>query len=215
MTDYNNLAQAIVKGQKDKVAVLTKQAVDEGCDTQEILEKGFFKSFSAVDEKMKTGKMFIPDVLLAAKAARCGMDVLNSALSKENKINEGTLIIGTVKGDFHHASKEIVTRMCKWVGLKTIDLGLDVGWDEFIEKAEKHNADVICLSAFQPEISTSAITEMEKTVAVTKQKKMDRKVKVLIASHAISQSYFKKIDAHAYASNALMVVRKARNLISN
>ena len=129
-------------------------------------------------------------------------------------IDKKTAIVGTVKGDFHSASKAIMALMCEWSGLNIIDIGVDVSCEQFFEHAKKHNADLICILAFQSEISPVTTTEIQKVAAFTKQNKMSQNVKVLIASQAISKKYSQEIGAHVYAPNAFSAFKKAQGLFS-
>ena len=213
MTKYGELKEAIVKYKKNRVADLTEQAVKAGDNAWEIMEKGFLDGLDIVDKKITRDQMFIPELLMAAKAAQKGIDVLKPHMPKNRKDDKKTAVVGTVKGDFHATGKTIITLMAEWLGLNIIDIGMDVSCEQFFEKAEKHNADLICLLAFQSNISPVTIAEIKKMETLGKQKNVDKKAKVLIASQAISKQYSQEIGVDAYANNAVSAFKKARGLI--
>ena len=209
MTDYQPIINTIVKCQRDNIKNLTQQALDTGSAPQDILDNGFVAGMTVVGEKMENGDMFIPEVLMAAKIMNQGMEVLQPMLGNVNENAKGKVVIGTVKGDLHDIGKNIVALMCKGSGLDVIDLGVDIGADQFVEAARKNNADLICLSA----LLTTTMPEMRKIIDLMKQNGLG-KVKVMIGGAPVTQSFAQEIGADGYSSDAGSAAREANRLIS-
>ena len=209
MSDYQPINDAIVKCQRDNIKNLTQQALDKGIAAQEILDNGFIAGMKIVGEKMESGDMFIPEVLMAAQIMNQGMEVLKPSLGNGNENKKGKVVIGTVKGDLHDIGKNLVALMCKGSGLEVIDLGVDISADQFVEAARKNNADLVCLSA----LLTTTMPEMKKTIDLMEHNNLD-KVKVMIGGAPVTQSFAQKIGADGYASDAGSAAREANRLIS-
>lgn len=209
MSDYQPIIDAIVKCQRDDIKNLTQQALDKGTAAQDILDNGFIAGMAIVGEKMESGDMFIPEVLMAAQIMNQGMEVLKPSLGNGNENKKGKVVIGTVKGDLHDIGKNLVALMCKGSGLEVIDLGVDISADQFVEAARKNNADLVCLSA----LLTTTMPEMKKTIDLMEHNNLD-KVKVMIGGAPVTQSFAQKIGADGYASDAGSAAREANRLIS-
>jgi len=209
MSDYQPIIDAIVKCQRDDIKNLTQQALDKGTAAQDILDNGFIAGMAIVGEKMESGDMFIPEVLMAAQIMNQGMEVLKPSLGNGNENKKGKVVIGTVKGDLHDIGKNLVALMCKGSGLEVIDLGVDISADQFVEAARKNNADLVCLSA----LLTTTMPEMKKTIDLMEHNNLD-KVKVMIGGAPVTQSFAQKIGADGYASDAGFAAREANRLIS-
>ena len=209
MSDYQPIIDAIVKCQRDDIKNLTQQALDKGTAAQDILDNGFIAGMAIVGEKMESGDMFIPEVLMAAQIMNQGMEVLKPSLGNGNENKKGKVVIGTVKGDLHDIGKNLVALMCKGSGLEVIDLGVDISADQFVEAARKNNADLVCLSA----LLTTTMPEMKKTIDLMEHNNLD-KVKVMIGGAPVTQSFAQKIGADGYASDAGSAAREANSLIS-
>lgn len=209
MSDYQPIIDAIVKCQRDDIKNLTQQALDKGTAAQDILDNGFIAGMAIVGEKMESGDMFIPEVLMAAQIMNQGMEVLKPSLGNGNENKKGRVVIGTVKGDLHDIGKNLVALMCKGSGLEVIDLGVDISADQFVEAARKNNADLVCLSA----LLTTTMPEMKKTIDLMEQNGLD-KVKVMIGGAPVTQSFAQKIGADGYSPDAGSAAREANRLIS-
>ncbi len=209
MSDYQPIIDAIVKCQRDDIKNLTQQALDKGTAAQDILDNGFIAGMAIVGEKMESGDMFIPEVLMAAQIMNQGMEVLKPSLGNGNENKKGRVVIGTVKGDLHDIGKNLVALMCKGSGLEVIDLGVDISADQFVEAARKNNADLVCLSA----LLTTTMPEMKKTIDLMKQSGLG-KVKVMIGGAPVTQPFAQKIGADGYSSDAGSAAREANRLIS-
>ena len=208
MSDYQPIIDAIVKCQRDDIKNLTQQALDKGTAAQDILDNGFIAGMAIVGEKMESGDMFIPEVLMAAQIMNQGMEVLKPSLGNGNENKKGKVVIGTVKGDLHDIGKNLVALMCKGSGLEVIDLGVDISADQFVEAARKNNADLVCLSA----LLTTTMPEMKKTIDLMEHNNLD-KVKVMIGGAPVTQSFAQKIGADGYSPDAGSAAREANRLI--
>ncbi|MEA3438410.1 MAG: corrinoid protein [Thermodesulfobacteriota bacterium] len=209
MSDYQQINDAIVKCHRDNIKNLTQQALDKGIAAQKILDNGFIAGMKIVGEKMKSGEMFIPEVLMAAQIMNQGMEVLKPILGNVNENKKGKVVIGTVKGDLHDIGKNLVALMCKGSGLEVIDLGVDISADQFVEAAGKNNADLVCLSA----LLTTTMPEMKKTIGLIEENGLDM-VKVMIGGAPVTQSFAQEIGADGYASDAGSAAREANRLVS-
>ena len=216
MKEYQRLSDAVVNYQKDHIASLTQKAVKAEGDIQDIMENGFINGMSIVEEKMKKGKIFIPEVLMAAKTAKIGMDTLiHSQKPRDLDLNRGTVVIGSVKGDLHQFGKAIVSLMCEYTGLEVIDIGEELDAVQFVEKVKKHHADVVCLTSFFfPVNLPSTMVEIEKIVKAIKELSHKKETKILIASEWLSSAFINKIGAHAHAATAVNAVSKAQDMLS-
>lgn len=217
MKACKRVSDAVVNYQKDRIISLTKKAVEADTAPQNILEDGFMSGMAIVEKKMKNGKMFVPEVLMAAKTAKMGIDTLiRNHSPKELDINEGTVVIGSLKGELHHFGKEIVSLMCEYAGLNVIDLGEDLNAEQFIRKAKGHQADIVCLTSFfSPVNLPSTMDEIEKITKAFQDQNQDQAPKILIASEWLTRSFIKKIGAHAHAPTAMIAASKAQDLIPN
>ena len=159
------ISDFLQRGRAQKVKELVQQALDQGIDPNTILEEGLLLAMSIVGEKFKKNEVFVPEVLVAARAMNAGVEILRPHLIASGVTTKGKAVIGTVKGDLHDIGKNIVKMMLEGKGLEVIDLGVDVPAEVFVQKAIEHNAQVICCSA----LLTTTMMEMKEVVK--KQKK--------------------------------------------
>ncbi|MFA5468356.1 MAG: B12-binding domain-containing protein, partial [Sphaerochaetaceae bacterium] len=164
MADMNAISEFLQKGRAKEVRELTQQAVDEGMGAEEILDQGLLAGMNVVGIKFKNNEIFVPEVLIAARAMNAGMEVLQPLLIAGNTKTRGTVVIGTVKGDLHDIGKNLVGMMMKGKGLTVIDLGTDVAPERFVEEAVSNNADIIACSA----LLTTTMKEMGNVVNAVK-----------------------------------------------
>ena len=171
------------QGRAPKVKELVAQALDEGISPQEILEKGLLSGMNIIGEKFKNNEVFVPEVLISARAMNMGIEVLKPKLIADGFEPKGTVVIGTVKGDLHDIGKNLVKMMMESKSLNVIDLGVDVAPEKFIEAAEENNAKAICCSA----LLTTTMGQMKEVVDLAKAKGMD--CKIMIGGAPVTQSF--------------------------
>ena len=205
MEILNEICTLLQQGRAPKVKELITQALDMGINAQEILEKALLPGMSVIGEKFKNNEIFVPEVLIAARA---GTEILKPYLVNDGVKSKGVAVIGTVKGDLHDIGKNLVKLMLEGKGLEVIDLGVDVAPETFIEKATEHNADIICCSA----LLTTTMAEMKNVVDKVKQSPIAGKVKVMIGGAPVSQSFCESIGADYYTADAASASDVAVNI---
>ncbi len=187
------------KGRMPKVKEMVTQALDEGISAKDILEEGLLDGMSVIGEKFKNNEVFVPEVLIAARAMNGGVEILKPYLVEAGVETKGTVVIGTVKGDLHDIGKNLVKMMMEGKGLNVIDLGVDVSPEQFVATAKENNADIISCSA----LLTTTMGEMKNVVDLVKaDPELNGKVKVMIGGAPVTEAYCQKIGADCYTSDA-------------
>lgn len=205
------MSTLLQQGRAPKVKELVQQAINEGISPKEILEDGLLSGMSIIGGKFKNNEVFVPEVLIAARAMNAGVEVLKPHLVKEGIEPKGTVILGTVKGDLHDIGKNLVKMMMEGKGLKVIDLGVDVDADRFIEAAKENSANIIACSA----LLTTTMGEMKTVVEKVKESKLDQSVKIMIGGAPITQSYCDSIGADYYTPDAASAADVALEICTN
>ncbi len=211
MSSYilKNIQDTLAKGDRNGVAKLTKEALDKGLSVKEILEDGLIKSMNAISEKFKANEIFIPEVLIAAKAMHAGLAILEPHFTACGIRSAGKVVIGTVKGDLHDIGKNIVSMMLKGACFEVMDLGIDVPPGKFLEIAHTKSPDIIAMSS----LLTTSMGAMKDTIKVLKESGLRDKVKIIIGGAPITQFFADSIGADSYAKDAATAVDKAKELI--
>lgn len=198
MAIVEEISMFLQRGRAPKVKELVMQAIEEGVEAKTILEEGLLSAMSIVGDKFKRNEVFVPEVLVAARAMNAGVEVLRPYLVAAGVTTKGKAVIGTVKGDLHDIGKNLVKMMLEGKGLEVIDLGVDVSAEIFVEKAIEYNVDVICCSA----LLTTTMDEMKNVVEVAQEKGVRDKVKIMIGGAPVTQSFCDSIGADYYTSDA-------------
>ena len=198
MSKLEEIASAVERGKAKLVPGLVEEALDEGIDPVEILNKGMIDAMSVVGEKFKNNEIFVPEMLVAARAMKKGVEVLKPSLGGDADVSIGKAVIGTVQGDLHDIGKNLVKIMLEGKGLEVIDLGVDVPAEKFIDEAIAHNADVICCSA----LLTTTMSVMKEVVELAAEKGIRDDVKILIGGAPVTQDFCDKIGADIYTNDA-------------
>lgn len=196
------MTESLQKGDVEKVEELTKQAIAEKRGAKEILDDGLIAGMTIVGEKFKAHEIFLPDVLLAAKAMYAGMDLLKPLLVKNDISMLGKVVIGTVQGDLHDIGKSLVGIMLKGAGFEVIDLGKDVAPEKFIDTARESGAEIIGMSA----LLTTTMPVMRKVIDLAKEQKIREKFKIIIGGAPLSEDYANEIGADAYCYDGINTV---------
>jgi 5-methyltetrahydrofolate--homocysteine methyltransferase len=198
--------ESLQRGEDQKVAELTRQAIDDGVPPAEILNEGLLAGMDVVGRKFGAHEIFLPEVLLSARAMNVGMDMIKPLLIAGDAPALGKVVIGTVKGDLHDIGKNLVGIMLKGAGFEVIDLGADVAPERFVETAEAEGAFVVGLSA----LLTTTMTGMKDVVELVRGKGLQDKVKIVVGGAPVSEQFARDIGADAYgydASNAVKIVK--------
>lgn len=198
MAILNEISTFLQQGRAPKVKELVQQAIDEGIAPQEILEGGLLDGMGVIGEKFKNNEVFVPEVLIAARAMNAGVDILKPYLTEEGVQAKGTVVIGTVKGDLHDIGKNLVKMMMEGKGLNVVDLGVDVSPEKFIDAAVENNANIIACSA----LLTTTMGEMKNVVDALNEKGLRDKFKVMIGGAPVTQNFCDQIGADSYTSDA-------------
>ncbi|MGQ9586294.1 MAG: corrinoid protein [Anaerolineae bacterium] len=204
------LAKEIYSGNAPAVLALTKEALESGLKPEEILDGGLIAGMDAVGKDFRDGILFVPEVLIAARAMHAGMDVLRPLLSDAQSHSKGTLVIGTVKGDLHDIGKNLVGMMMEGAGFQVVDLGTDVPADRFVAAVKEHGAPLMGMSA----LLTTTMIEMRSVLSALEKAGVREQVKVMVGGAPVTQRFADEIGADGYAPNASAAVEKARELLN-
>lgn len=207
MADMEALSQAVIKGDQKTAVEITAAAIEEGMAPKSILEDGLICGMNYIGVRFKANEVYIPEVLIAARAMKMAMEILEPKLAEAGVKPLGKAIVGTVKGDLHDIGKNLVIMMLKGAGFDVIDAGVDVASDTFIEKAKESGAQVVGLSA----LLTTTMPAMEAAIKAIKESGID--VKTMIGGAPITQAYADKIGSDGYAADAASAVDVAKVLI--
>jgi 5-methyltetrahydrofolate--homocysteine methyltransferase len=209
MSDLNALSQAVVKGDRDLAKRLTKEAMDKGVAAQVIVEQGLVPGMAIIGERFKKNEVFVPEMLIAARAMKESMALLEPLLIKSGFKPKFTAVIGTVQGDLHDIGKNLVAMMWKGANIGVVDLGTNVSPDKFVAAAKESQAQVVGLSA----LLTTTMPSMKTTVDAIKAAGLT-KVKVIIGGAPITQEFAKEIKADGYAPDAATAVDVAQQVVA-
>jgi corrinoid protein of di/trimethylamine methyltransferase len=209
MAKYQDLADSIIAGDNVKSKEITQKLVDQGVKAVDILNEGLVPGMDVVGAKFKANEMYIPEVLIAARAMHAAMDIIKPMLSEAGAKMRGTVVIGTVQGDLHDIGKNLVAMMLEGGGFTVVDAGVDVASDKFVEEAKKSNADVVGLSA----LLTTTMPVMKDVIAALKADGATKNVKVMVGGAPLTQEYADSIGANGYAPDASSAVDLAKAFI--
>ena len=198
MSILNEISANLQKGKSKIVKALVQQALDEGCKPVDILNEGLLHGMNIVGEQFKRNEVYVPEVLVAARAMNMGMEILKPYLAEEGVQATGRVCIGTVQGDLHDIGKNLVKMMMEGKGLEVIDLGTDVSPETFVQTAKEQNCQVICCSA----LLTTTMGVMEDVVKAADAAGIRDKVKILVGGAPVTEDYRVKIGADGYAIDA-------------
>ncbi len=210
MADLQAIADSLIKGQAPAVKELVKEAIDEGVSPAEILSKGLIAGMSVIGARFKKNEVYVPEVLIAARAMHAGMDELKPLLAKAGVEPKGVFAIGTVKGDLHDIGKNLVLMMIEGAGYKVVDLGVDVTPDKFVDAA-KEGAQVLGLSA----LLTTTMPAMKTTIDAIEAAGVRDTVKIMVGGAPLTQAYADEIGADGYAADAASAVDTTDELMKS
>ena len=193
-----HISTQLQAGKAKIVTELVQQAIDAGIPAQQILEEGLLAGMSVIGEKFKNNEVFVPEVLIAARAMNRGVALLKPLLVQDGVEAAGKVCIGTVKGDLHDIGKNIVKMMMEGKGLEVIDLGTDVSAETFVQTAIEQNCQVICCSA----LLTTTMGVMGEVVQAAEAAGIRDKVKIMIGGAPVTDAFCQQIGADAYTPDA-------------
>ena len=204
------ISEKIQKGKTKDIKALVPQALEAGVPATEILNDGLLAGMSIVGVKFKNNEIFVPEVLIAARAMKAGAEILKPYLVSADIKPAGKVVLGTVRGDFHDIGKNLVKMMMEGNGLEVIDLGVDVAPEAFVSAAKENGANIIACSA----LLTTTMAEMKNVVDLCVAEGIRENVKIMIGGAPITDEYCKEIGADAYTSDAATAAETAVSLIA-
>ncbi len=198
MADFEKCSLALQKGQAKEVVTLIQEAIDEGIDAKTILEEGLMSGMNIVGVKFKNNEVFVPEVLIAARAMNMGAALLKPLLMEEGVEAKGKAILGTVKGDLHDIGKNLVRMMMEGKGIEVIDIGVDAAPEKYIERSKEENVKLICCSA----LLTTTMIQMGNVVKGFVDAGMRENTTIMIGGAPVTQNYCDSIGADIYSADA-------------
>lgn len=208
MAELEQLAEALIKGDRNQVAELTKKALDDGVGPKEILDDGLIAGMNVVGKRFKANEIYVPEVLIAARAMHAAMEVLEPVLAEAGHKPAGTVVLGTVKGDLHDIGKNLVGMMLTGSGLKVVDIGTDVPAETFVERCKAEGAQVCAMSA----LLTTTMPQMPEVIKALKDAGVQ--VKTIIGGAPVTESFADEIGADGYAPDAASAVDVVKDMLS-
>ena len=209
MTDLNQITEAVIKGEEQEVVGLVQKALSAGNKPGDVL-KSLIGGMDVVGERMQSGDMFIPEVLMSARSMSAAVDILKPLLGEEAVSAVGKVVIGTVKGDLHDIGKNLVKMMLESAGFEVTDLGVDVTPEKFVQAVQEKSADLVALSA----LLTTTMPMMKVTIDALIENGVREKVKVLVGGAPLTQKFAEAIGADGYAADAGSATQLAKGLMS-
>ena len=196
--DLHEISVQLQAGKAKIVKTLVQQAIDEGISAQTILEEGLLDGMNVIGEKFKNNEVFVPEVLVAARAMSQGAALLKPLLAAEGVKSTGRVCIGTVKGDLHDIGKNLVKMMLEGKGLEVVDLGTDVSPETFVQTAKEQNCQIICCSA----LLTTTMSVMGDVVKEAEKQGIRDQVKIMVGGAPVTEGFAQQIGADKYTSDA-------------
>ena len=209
MANFAELSKAIIEGDISKVTERTQRAVAEGASPREIIDKGLTPGMDVVGKHFKEGDMFIPEVLLSARAMHAGLTILKPLLAASDSPTIGRVVLGTIQGDIHDLGKSLVSTMLEGAGFEVTDLGVDVPQQRFAEVAVAKKANLVGMSA----LLTTTMVNMKGVIQRLEEAGVRRQVKVIIGGAPVTQDFANRIGADGYAPDAARAVDLVRRLL--
>ena len=204
----SDIASKLYDGSAQEVAEMVQEALDQGMAPGEVLQGGLIVGMDEVGRDFKAGDLFVPEVLIAARAMHAGMGVLRPLLAEGDAQSAGKYLIGTVKGDLHDIGKNLVKMMIEGAGFETVDLGTDVGPEDFVAAVHEHQPDLVGMSA----LLTTTMVQMRATVDALVEAGLRDSVKIMVGGAPVTAAFAEEIGADAFAPDAASAVDVARQL---
>ncbi|WAM31847.1 cobalamin B12-binding domain-containing protein [Caldicellulosiruptor naganoensis] len=209
MEILNEISQLIQKGNAKQASEKVKEALSLGLSAEEILNGALISAMAVVGEKFKNNEIYVPEVLIAARAMKAALEVLKPILTETGVKPIGKVVIGTVKGDLHDIGKNLVAMMMTGAGLEVIDLGVDVSPEKFCEAVKSYNPQIVAMSA----LLTTTMPNMKATIEKLQEQGLRDKVKVIVGGAPVTESFAKSIGADGYAPDAASAAELAKKFV--
>jgi 5-methyltetrahydrofolate--homocysteine methyltransferase len=209
MANYEEMANGIISGAVERVTELTRQAISEGVEPTEIISQGLIKGMNVVGTRFKAGDMYVPEVMMAARAMKSGMELVKPLIAEGDIPSAGTVLLGTVAGDLHDIGKNLVGMMMESAGLNVINMGVDIAPETFAQAVAEHKPDIVALSA----LLTTTMLAMKETIEVLQEEGLRDLVKVIIGGAPVTNDFAVEIGADGWAPDAASAKDLALELI--
>ena len=207
---FEDLSLAVQKGKSKQVKELVNAEIEKGTPVEEILNDGLIAPMGIVGENFKQNKIYVPEMLVAARAMSAGLKILEPLMTETGVKPVGTVVIGTVKGDLHDIGKNLVAMMMKGIGATVYDLGIDVPDVDFVEKAEEVNADIVCISA----LLTTTMPAINDVIKEFEKSGVRDKYRIMVGGAPVNQAFADEIGADVYTSNAADAAENAKEYLT-
>jgi methylmalonyl-CoA mutase cobalamin-binding domain/chain len=211
MENMNQLYEAILKGNLPLAVEATKIAIEQKIDTKSIIDNYMSKAMDEIGSRFESGKAFVPELLMSARAMKGALELLKPLLANSNIPRAGTIVIGTVKGDLHDIGKNLVASMLEGSGFEVINLGVDISSEKFAASIVEHRADILCLSA----LLTTTMNYMKEVIHALEAAGIRSRVKIMVGGAPINSTFAREIGADGYSSNANAAVSMAKQLLAS
>jgi len=209
MSNLAEISEALQKGRAKIVRELVEKALADGVPAPQILNEGLLSGMDVIGEKFKNNEVYVPEVLIAARAMNAGMEILKPQLAESGQKAIGKVAIGTVKGDLHDIGKNLVRMMIEGKGIDVVDLGVDVSAEQFLDAYKNEDVDIVCCSA----LLTTTMGEMKNVVDIFTREGLRDKITIMIGGAPITDSYCKSIGADFYTPDAASAADVAKEVL--
>lgn len=209
MSTLTEISETLQAGRAKLIKTLIPQALEEGIPAQQILQDGLLAGMEVVGRRFKANEIFVPEVLVAARAMSVGAELLKPYLAESGVTSKGKVVLGTVKGDLHDIGKNLVASMLEGCGFEVVNIGIDVDSDAFVQAVQTNQADILCMSA----LLTTTMTYMKEVIAALEAAGLRDKVKVMVGGAPVTQDFADEIGADGYSDNANAAVAVAKQLL--
>jgi len=209
MADFEGMGQAILDGDADRVAEMVEAALKEGVSPTEVLNEGLMKGMNVVGDLFKRDELFVPEVILSAKAMKRGTEILQPLMVGEQRQATRIAVLGTVKGDIHDIGKNLVKTMMEGAGFEVIDLGIDIPAETFVQKASEVKPQIVAMSA----LLTTTMVYMKVVIDALQEAGIRDQVKIMVGGAPITRAFAAEIGADGTAPDAVTAADLARNLV--
>ncbi|MHB1406274.1 MAG: cobalamin B12-binding domain-containing protein [Desulfitobacteriaceae bacterium] len=200
MSNFNELAESVISGNFGRVKEITQEMINKGVEPLQIINDGLIAGMNVVGVRFKAEDMFVPEVMMSAKAMAGGMELVKPLIAETEMPSVGTVVLGTVKGDLHDIGKSLVAMILESGGFKVINLGTDIAPEGFIKAIREHKPQIVGMSA----LLTTTMLNMKATIELLKEEGLRDQVKVIIGGAPVSQSFAEEIGADGYGSDAMV-----------
>ncbi len=211
MATFEDLSKAVIAGKAGKTLSITKELLGQGEEPVKIINGGLIAGMVEVGIRFKANQMFVPEVLMSAKAMNSGLDIVKPLLNADEMPSIGTVLLGTVKGDLHDIGKNLVGMMLESVGFTVINAGIDVAPEAFVDGVKKYKPNVVAMSA----LLTTTMLHMKDTIELLKEEGLRDQVKVIIGGAPVSQDFADEIVADGFSPDAASAADLCKKLLCN